>query len=75
MDGRTGQKEVHMHETPVFPCPHCGSRQTELCPAGFDRLPGWLRRLLPGVDPHPLRMGRVVVICKSCGKRHLVTIM
>lgn len=58
-----------------FPCPHCGSRRTELCPPGLERLPGWLRHLLPGVASHPLRMGRVVLICKDCGKRSLMTIM
>ena len=39
---------------PVFSCPHCGSRHTELSRASLPFLPEWLRHLLPvsGTCPH-----------------------
>ncbi len=59
---------------PVFPCPHCGSRHTELSRASLPFLPEWLRHLLPVSGTCPAQ-GRIILICKDCGKRCVMYIM
>ena len=59
---------------PVFPSPHCGSCHTELCRAGLSFLPEWLRCLLPVSGTCPAQ-GRIILVCKDCGKRFVMYIM
>lgn len=59
---------------PVFSCPHCGSRHTELCRASLPFLPEWLRCLLPVSGTCPAQ-GRGILACKDCGKRFVMYIM
>lgn len=61
-------------DRPAFLCPHCGSRHTELCRTSLSFLPEWLRRLMPVSGTCPAQ-GRIILICKDCGKRFVMYIM